>query len=87
MLEALAEVHSLQAAVAAVAARPIPARMPAPSPACVRGANCFHAERIAYLLDAGSAFLELSPLAGWGRRTRWERDFRPGSARSAVPSA
>ncbi|MCU0279418.1 MAG: acyl-CoA carboxylase subunit beta, partial [Candidatus Nanopelagicales bacterium] len=23
-------------------------------------------ERIAYLLDAGSAFLELSPLAGWG---------------------
>jgi acetyl-CoA carboxylase carboxyltransferase component len=66
MLEALAEVHSLQAAVAAGGGSTDPGKNARTVARLRSRGKLLPRERIAYLLDAGSAFLELSPLAGWG---------------------
>jgi len=66
MLEALAEIQQLQAKVAAGGGSGDPEKNARTIARHRRRGKLLPRERIAYLLDAGSPFLELSPLAGWG---------------------
>ncbi|MFN8212524.1 MAG: carboxyl transferase domain-containing protein, partial [Candidatus Nanopelagicales bacterium] len=66
MLTALAEIEALQAKVAAGGGSDDPEKNARTIARHRTRGKLLPRERIAYLLDAGSPFLELSPLAGWG---------------------
>jgi len=66
MLEALAAIGELQGSVAAGGGSSDPEKNARTIARHRKRGKLLPRERIAYLLDASSAFLELSPLAGWG---------------------
>lgn len=66
MLTALSEIQSLQQKVAAGGGSDDPEKNARTIARHRKRGKLLPRERVAYLLDAGSAFLELSPLAGWG---------------------
>ena len=66
MLTALSEIQSLQQKVAAGGGSDDPEKNARTIARHRKRGKLLPRERIAYLLDASSAFLELSPLAGWG---------------------
>ncbi|HQR81261.1 MAG TPA: carboxyl transferase domain-containing protein, partial [Actinomycetota bacterium] len=66
MLDALTEIGQLQARVAAGGGTQDPDKNARTIARHRKRGKLLPRERIAYLLDPGSAFLELSPLAGWG---------------------
>ncbi len=66
MLGALDEIAAMQAAVAAGGGSKDAEKNARTIARHRKRGKLLPRERIAYLLDAGSAFLELSPLAGWG---------------------
>ncbi len=66
MLEALAAISELQGSVAAGGGSSDPEKNARTIARHRKRGKLLPRERIAYLLDASSAFLELSPLAGWG---------------------
>ena len=66
MLTALDEIQQLQAKVAAGGGSDDPEKNARTIARHRTRGKLLPRERIAYLLDAGSPFLELSPLAGWG---------------------